>query len=242
MAHSHGRTLDWRKSLDPRNDLFPMRTELHPEVVPVSKVWRGPPKRLDQGREGACVGFSQAIDATSFPVRVRQLRAPVEGQRTLATFPDTQKGAEDFARALYHWAQYHDQYASTPPEDGSSVNAGMKASHTAGLITGWLHARDMRDVRDWVITKGPVVVGIPWLNKMFDPGENFILDVSGAVAGGHAICVRGFLKNYYGEPTYVLRNSWGEWGDRGDCYVREVDLDRLIFQMGGESMAAVGRN
>ena len=237
---------DWVRSLDPRNDLYPMRAELAGEIViPDNKQWRGPYWRIDQSRTprgpiGACVGFARAIDAMSMPVLVRHFRAKVGS--TLKPFSYTMAGATDFALAIYDRAQALDEFRDTPPAEGSSVNGGMLAAREAGLQTGHVWARQFEDVRDWIATRGPVNFGTTWGNSMFDPDEHNVLHyvASEGDAGGHSYIVSGYRKSYWGQTVYTIDQSWGSgFGDKGRVYIDEHSL-RGLFEDGGEAAVAVG--
>lgn len=67
----------------------------------------------DQGNEGACVGFSE------------------ERMMTLLN-----RKRYD-ARWLYHRAQATDEYPNTPPEEGTSVRAGLQILQSEGGCTVW---------------------------------------------------------------------------------------------------------
>lgn len=223
------RRFDWVRSLDPRNADHPLRAALPTHVPRVTKMWRGPYWRIDQGPDGACVGFGWTVEAMSLPVLVRPK-------------PYTLAGCNAFAYDRYHRAQQLDEFRDTPPAEGSSVNGGAKAMRELGLIDGWRWAADVDDVIDALITAGPVVVGTNWLDGMFDPGDHNILDVSGGVAGGHCYCLTGFHTSYYGAPSVRMRQSWGAgWGDNGDAWIRVADLERLLAD-GGEAAQPYGRH
>lgn len=95
-----------------------------------------------------------------------------------------------------------------PPTDtGSSGNAAAKAARKLGLIdsyswafttSGLLHA----------LQHGPVIIGIPWYERMSEPDEAGAVHVGGRVEGGHEVLVRGWRSG-----RLLCDNSWGEgWG------------------------------
>lgn len=213
------RRLDRLVQFDDRSRAFPIR-ELIGTPRPRSYTWGVPgglSQVLDQGSEGACVGFAWAGERAARPVAK----------------PTTDADA----LAVYRHAQTLDEW---PGEDysGTSVLAGAKAAQARGWLRSYRWAFGLDDVLATLGTYGPVVLGIPWFDSMYDPTPRdartgrvaATITVSGSVVGGHAILARGV--NLRREEV-VLRNSWGSgWGDRGDAAVSFADLDRLLRERG----------
>jgi hypothetical protein len=224
----NGRKFDWVRSTDPRNADHPLRATLPAHVARVQKLWVAPTLRLDQGPDGACVGFGWTNEALTRPA-------------SLKLSPNTLAAGNKYGFDVYHRAQQLDEYKDTPPEEGSSVNGGALAMRERKLIQAWAWASSVDDVIDALITTGPVVVGTNWLEKMFNPGEHGILNVSGRVAGGHCYCLTGFAPSYYGSPAVRMRQSWGvSWGLKGAAWIRTADFARLLAD-GGEAAQVVGK-
>lgn len=185
--------------------------------------------RLNQGREGACPGFSRAHDLGASPVQVR----PVDNA---------------FAQKLYEEARRRDEW---PGEDyeGSSVLGAIKASVAFGYVGEYRWAFSIDDALGALANVGPVVFGSDWLDGMFDPDANGELHVEGNVAGGHAYCARSVLLPRSGvvriertfndvhkvvkikttEPLVGITNSWGEdWGVLGECFVKASGMEKLL--------------
>jgi hypothetical protein len=181
-------------------------------------LWRLP-LRLDQGQEGACVGFAWAHELAADPVR--------------------RPASLEVAQRIYNRARELDEW---PGSDyaGTSVLAGAKAVCELGALPEYRWAFGIDDVLAAIAAHGPVVLGIPWLDTMLDPGPGGRLDVTGKPAGGHAILARGVIARGP-EPLVVLRNSWGaDWGNRGDGYLAAGELERLLDD-GGEACVPVRR-
>lgn len=210
---------------DPRNAAYPISALDLPAGL-VGRSWPIP-IRLDQGQTPRCVGYSAAQELASYPVAVKATAA--------------------LADEIYSTAQDLDEWPGSDYE-GTSVLAGAKALAQLGYIDAYHWAESIDDVAAAVAHAGPVVVGLPWLDSMFDPRPSGLLDVSGSVAGGHAIEVRGILTKprLAGEPSTIgpvfrLAQSWGAgWGAGGDCYMRADGLERLVFGGDGEAVAYVG--
>jgi hypothetical protein len=220
-TESNGRKFDWRANHDPRSKGFAIRDELGDSDLR-SHSWR-PGPILDQGNDGACVGFSWTGEALASPVRVNinSMRA----ERGLPVLPSPY----EFAMERYHRAQVLDEY---PGEDyeGSSVNGGAKAMREVSLLLEYKWCFGVRDVALAIGWRGPVVLGINWYESMFTPDLNGFVTPLGKVAGGHAILCSGFdLKT----DSFTLTNSWGGgWGVYGQVKISWDSLDKLLQEDG----------
>lgn len=230
------------RQFDPRSANFPIRALL---IDPTKRTavrlrsYTWPLDRtLDQGTEGACVGFSITHELAARPVAIAE-------------------ATDDLALRIYKEAQKIDQW---PGEgySGTSVLAGMKVAAELGYFDEYRWAFGLEDLVLAVGHHGPAVIGIDWYEGMFEPDEHGFLETTGALAGGHAICVRGvrlvkatktstvvgvgLLAGYDLERSYVtLHNSWGpDWGDNGKAKVRLTTLDSLL-KAGGEAAVPVVR-
>lgn len=217
MRRAFSRVFGRLIEFDRRSREFPIRALFGPGAQRRSYTWDCP-VWLDQGREGACVGFSISHEAAADPV-------PVAGV-TNAT-----------ARALYKRAQ---QLDDMPGEDyeGTSVLAGMKAGVEKGWYEEYRWAFGEDDLAVAIGAKGPAVLGIEWREGMLTPDAAGRIRPTGRVVGGHAILCRGYsAKN----GMYRLRNSWGrKWGVDGDCFVSAADV-RLLLSSRGEACIPLKR-
>lgn len=216
---SQDKIFNWKPTFDERSKDFPIRTAIKARPKRRNKQWKSG-EILDQGREGACVGFGWTAEALSTPV-------PVDITKMKADVPRT---GNEFAANLYHVAKTLDD---TPGEDydGTSVLAGAKTMQKFGLIKEYRWAFDIEDVIDSILTKGPVVLGIYWYESMYD-APNGVLTVSGKIVGGHCITAVGFktaASSVTGEDTIILQNSWGaDWGNNGLAEIRVTELAELL--------------
>jgi hypothetical protein len=215
-----------RETLDPRLDRVPqfdVRSREFPirpmvEDKPLrSYTWRCE-ARLDQGQEGACVGFAWSHDLAARP----------------AVVPVT----EEFAREkIYREAQRIDEWAGESYE-GTSVLAGAKIVKALGFIKEYRWAFGLQDVLLTLGYAGPVVVGVPWFEKMMETDEQGFIRAEGQLMGHHAILIKqvSFMRN-----AVKPHNSWGAgWGVGGDCWLSISDLDKLLKQE-GEACVPLGR-
>lgn len=217
MTRPQERVLDRLVSFDERSRAYPIRT-LVAGKVPRSYTWAGGPAVLDQGTEGACVGFSIAGELAARPVAIAGVN-------------------EQTAFTIYRAAQMIDEW---PGEgySGTSVLAGMKTATLSGYYTGYRWAFSLLDLILAIGYAGPVVLGVNWREGMWDPDADGTLHVEGAVAGGHAIMARGVSVT---KKLIRLRNSWGpDWGLNGECFVSYADMQKLLDD-DGEASIPVGR-
>lgn len=173
---------------------------------------------LDQGAEGACVGFACAGELAATPIKHTVDNAT--GQR------------------IYKAAQWVDRSEGRYYPEGATVLAGMKACKKGELFGKYVWCFGVDDTIDWIVRRGPVVLGINWYYDMYDPASNGLITIGGGVAGGHAIMANGY---WPGHPDFgdvvVLTNSWGKgWGVNGRGFLRVADLRRLLSE-DGEAVA-----
>jgi hypothetical protein len=198
-----------RPEFDPRSRRFNVR-EVIGTPYARSYTW-GCEAWLDQGSEGACVGFAWAHEANAKP-SVQPVAAPT-------------------AMALYRAAQKIDEW---PGEaySGTSVLAGAKVSMTYGWLKEYRWAFNVPDALSAISRKGPAVIGVNWYNSFYYPEPDGSLRIYGDIVGGHAILVRGTRLVFQPGTTtaqkqgsdwfsyldqkasaVLLHNSWGkDWG------------------------------
>lgn len=215
--------LNWKPSFDERSKDFPLRAAIKERPKRRTKKWTNG-VILDQGREGACVGFGWTAEALSTPVAVDLTRVKA----------DVPRDPTAFAQHVYHRAKELDDFAGED-YDGTSVLAGAKAMQEAGLVKEYRWCFNIEDVIDAILTKGPVVLGIYWYDSMYEAPEG-IVSVSGEIVGGHCITAVGFKlakDSATGEDTIILQNSWGyNWGNFGLAEIRVTELAKLLANTG----------
>jgi hypothetical protein len=221
-THTDDPRLDRLVHFDERSRAFPVRTLLG-DAAPKAKTWRIQRQQLDQGAEGACVGFAMAHELIAAPRRRRVLR--INGQRTPVDMR--------FAREHIYWAaQAIDPWqggaypGASPNYEGTSVLAGVKVLQQLGLIGEYRWAFSLEELIAAVLQLGPAVLGVPWYDSMYRPDADGYLRVSGRVVGGHAILCRGVDTR---RERFTLHNSWSTFGK---CYVTFDDMARLLAENG----------
>jgi hypothetical protein len=156
------------------------------------------------------------------------------------------------ALSIYKRAQQIDQWEGEN-YSGTSVLAGMKAATEAGYFDEYRWAFGVEDLVRAVGYHGPAVLGVDWYEGMFAPDGDGYLRMTGALAGGHAICMPGVRCIFPKGKTKVfsnldldaswatLHNSWGaNWGAAGRARISLRDLDALL-KNGGEAAIPVLR-
>lgn len=206
-----------------------------PDPGPAAMVW-GDAEILDQGQTPECTAFSAANFCN------------ILGSENV----DDRFTATD-ASAMYG----EEKAIDGDNEPGSTIRTQAKMLVNRGRIKAYAFGENIAQVRTWTLTKGPMTIGIAWRASMFQPDEYGVVSVSGAVAGGHALAIRGggklvalcLLLGIAVPPGldpnavyYLVRNSWGSYAPLGaDFLIAETDLNQVLFGdgEGGEALAAV---
>lgn len=193
---------------------FLLGQEEHPESVVVyerrrTRHWTIKDV-LDQGSEGACVGFGSAHYCQATP-----LSQPHSN--------------EELALAVYTRSKEIDEW---PGEaySGTSVLAGMKTLKETRRISGYLWLTDTDHIAKAVGYVAPVVVGLEWRRAMMDTDSMGFVHADGSAVGGHCVCITGYDDK---TKTFTFVNSWGEdWGKNGFARISEHDLALLLAAQG----------
>jgi len=214
--------LDRRVSFDERSKQFPIRTMLGPPAQPRplrSYSWkRGDSTVLDQGQEGACVGFGWTHELIARP-------KPYTGL------------TDDFAQRVYLEAQTLDEW---PGEaySGTSVLAGAKVLQARRFMAEYRWAFGLSDVLETLGYLGPVVCGLNWYSGMMTADARGYIRPTGVIEGGHCVAVThvSITEKRVGGP-----NSWGrDWGYNGQWFMTWDDFERLLHEQ-GEACVPVNR-
>ena len=210
--------LDRRIEFDEASRQYPIRALLRINQIeqPARSYTWDVGITLDQGNEGACVGFAWAHELAARPVPVR----PV---------------SEYTARSIYRIAQTKDEW---PGENysGTSVLAGAKTVEEMAFIREYRWAFGLDDLVRAIAYKGPAVLGLNWYTGMMRPDTSGRLRLTGQVEGGHAILAPRVTGERYKVLTMrrriYLYNSWGQsdgwpWG-----WLTWDDMERLLNESG----------
>lgn len=198
------------------------------------------PVWLDQLKQGACVSFGIGHDLLCYPQEM-----PMDNTLARSLYFDIQR-SDPWPGGAYPGAQ--------PFYEGTSVLSGLKVyQELLGRIDPYKREWGYRwcfggdDVLLALGRRG-VIIGVAWLDDMFETDADGFIHASGNIAGGHCTYLRGVKvawqenathdtpKFVDREQTVILgRNSWNRsWGIDGDFKITLSDLDKLLA-MDGEA-------
>ena len=193
-------------------------------------------KQHDQGNEGACVGFgsSAMMSITNHYQRLRQ------GQDVTYRYD---------ARFLYTEAQAVDEWAETPPEEGTSVRASCQILHQSGHkrvqngvvgpqllahgISAYRWAETIDEMRAAIYAGLAISIGVNWYsafdNVGLKDGERWvgIWGSLGGVRGGHCVCIYRMSDR---RQAFMFMNSWG--AAYPPVWLSYTVMERLLSEVG----------
>lgn len=185
---------------------FAMAARGADDRLPVVKRWKLGPV-LDQGAEGACVGFACKHLLTAEPFR--QNEGPT-------------------AREIYLQARLIDEFDDSEVEEGTSVRAGLNVLKSKGLIKTYQWAPNVTALLGHLSNLGPAVAGTDWYGYDTDPDGR--MRFAGSRVGGHAFLLTGYDRS---ENVLFFVNSWGVgFGHAGEGYIAMADFEKQL-QRGG---------
>ncbi len=210
---------------DPRLDRIPFSDPRSLATFPIRALLTSPPRSytfalgttLNQGSEGACVGFGWGHELLCKPA--------------VATGVDYR-----FARERIYWAaQRIDSWeggaypGGSPFYEGTSVLAGARVVQALGGMDEYRWAAGFDDFLA-AIGYSPAVLGLNWYEGMMNVDAKGFIHPTGAVVGGHCILCRGVNLRM---RRFLLHNSWGAgWGVNGTCWISFLDMERLLAESG----------
>ncbi len=208
-----GHKLDRKPSPIDRRD-YPIAQYLTDEPLPTEPVEWTDVTILDQGEWGHCVGFGYAAFCNADPIR----DALSNGQ----------------AHALYYKAKEYD--LEPGQENGSSMRSGVKALKYYGYVGVYAFAQTPSEMKRWILTSGPLIVGTYWTEGMMVPDKDGVVHTAGKALGGHCYTMVGY-DPLRGLAKFV--NSWGEeWGKKGFFWM-DFNEWYSVFYPQGEAVATV---
>lgn len=184
-------------------------------IVVANKRW-STKSQLDQGTTPHCTGFAWAHWSNALPT-----------ENTMS---------EQQAHSIYYRAKEID--GEPRAENGSTIHSSVKAMKDLGRVDAYAWTTDLEEIKQWVLTKGPMVVGTYWYAGMFDPNGTGYVHPTGSIEGGHAYQIVGYSR---GLDVFTFQNSWGKsWGDNGFFYMHANEWFSVFSKNNdGEACATV---
>lgn len=181
-----------------------------------SYTWRCLGEVLDQGTDGACVGFGVAHNLRARPAEVQGV-------------------TNKFAKEEIYWpAQKIDPWdggsypGASPFYEGSSVLAGVKVAHKLGYFDEYRWGFNLTDLIYGVGHNGPAIMGTNWYSNMTNL-TGFAIP-TGKLQGGHCyLIVAVNVRLEY----FTILNSWGRnWGCNGRARISFIAMEKLLKERG----------
>lgn len=207
--------MDRIKQFDPRSRNFSIEQKVGYRRRR-SYTWRCW-KVLDQGVEGACVGFGVGHELIARPAEVGAIDAK-------------------WCRSLYHEAQRIDPWpggsypGAKPQYEGTSVLAGVQIAHQRKWMKEYRWSFSFEEFVIGVGFNGPAVIGVDWWTGMMESDGAGFIHRSGHPAGGHCTLVNAVSVS---DRTFTIHNSWGpNWGRKGEARIKWDDMEALLKDRG----------
>jgi hypothetical protein len=215
------------------------------------------PTRLNQGRQGSCVGWASSYGART----ILQARATGQNPNSLAFSPsylynqialsgcqgaymqDAMEVLRQQGTLPFNDFSYDESSCSRTPSRTQQQSAANYRTKGYNRLTfgGNDYRVDMNGIRQNLAQGAPVVIGMQVGGSFMQAMEGKKVwipnsrDYSLMGYSGHAMCVIGYDDNLTPqEGGFQIMNSWGEnWGDRGMAWVRYSDFDRFVKEAYG---------
>lgn len=225
--HSYG----WRRSLPDRRDYrYSCRPSIVRALPPMVDLRTHMPPVWDQGQLGSCT--AQAVNAV---FQFDQMRQSPESfflpsrlftyycERELEGTIPWDAGAEmrDSIKAVVQygvcpetmWPYFVERFTLRPPD-----SCYVSALINQGLV--YCSVEQTLCQMQGVLASGfPFIFGFSVYESFESIGLDGIMPIPGpseGVLGGHAVVAVGYDNEV---RRFIVRNSWGDWGDRGHFYM-----------------------
>lgn len=216
------------------------------------------PRRLNQGRQGSCVGWASAYGARTI-LHARQTGTNPSSASFSPSYIYNQIAFEGCQGTYLHYAMetmqkqgalpftefdYNEGSCSLKPTQSEKIDASQyKIRGYERLSKGASnHKVDINGIRQNLAGGAPVVIGM-MVGQSFTHGmkgkqlwQPSSSDLRGTSRlGGHAMCVIGYDDTALnGKGAFEIMNSWGSaWGDDGIAYVSYPDFEYFVKEAYG---------
>ncbi len=215
------------------------------------------PPRLNQGRQGSCVGWASAYAARS----ILHARATGEKGRQAAFSPafvynqialsgcqgsylmEAMETMKNIGALPFDDFVYDENTCSNEPDNNEKRAAAPYKIKGYNRLTqgGYDYKVDIEGIRQNLAQGAPVVIGMQvggtFMTKMYGQTDwqptNSDKGLRGF--GGHAMAVIGYDDDRNG-GSFQIMNSWGnEWGNKGTAWVTYSDFEYFVKEAYGLS-------
>jgi len=213
------------------------------------------PKRLNQGKQGSCVGWASSYAARSIlyakatgkdPDKIAFSPSYLYNQIALegcqgAYLKDAmasmyKQGVLPFDQFGYDENECHDKPESHEQQQASDFKIKGYNRLTKG---GDKYDVDLLAIKQNIAQGAPVIIGMMVGGSFMQQMEGKDIwtptqrDYQQRGFGGHAMCVIGY-DDYKNGGAFQIMNSWGEkWGRKGVAYVSYKDFDIFVKEAYG---------
>ena len=106
---------------------------------------------------------------------------------------------------------------SAYPYTGGDQACGAPANWQSMVtkISGYHAITNAADMKNWLSTRGPLTACFAVYNDFFAYSSGVYRHVSGALAGGHCVCIIGYSDT---EQCWIAKNSWGAGFGQGGFF------------------------
>ena len=217
------------------------------QLPPSTSLQRYAPPRMQQGRQGSCVGWASAYAART----ILEAKATGKSPNQSAFSPaylynqialtgcqgaymlDAMKAMQQNGAVPFQQFRYDERSCSKEP-DGNLIRLGQQfriKGYTRLTKGGNNYSPDIVGIKQHLTQGAPVVIGMQVggtfmsrmvAQKVWRPTQR---DYNLNGFSGHAMCVIGYDDNLEG-GAFQIMNSWGpNWGDKGIGWVRYRDFE-----------------
>lgn len=215
------------------------------------------PPRLNQGRQGSCVGWASAYSARSI-LHARQTGEDPSNAAFSPSFVYNQialdgcqgsylmeamESMKNVGSLPFRAFRYDEKTCSNEPSSTQKRAASSYRIKGYNRLTkgGYNYEVDIEGIRQNLAQGGPVVIGMQvggtFMQNMYGESDWNSTRSDRSLRGfsGHAMSVIGYDDNRNG-GSFQIMNSWGkEWGDNGICWVTYDDFEYYVKEAYGLS-------
>lgn len=231
-----------------KTNVFAALSSNHKNSFPTSNsLLKYAPPRLNQGRQGSCVGWASAYSARS----ILHARATGSNPSSAAFSPsflynqialqgcqgsylmEAMESMKNVGALPFSDFKYDESTCSNEPNSTQKRSASPYKIKGYNRLTkgGYNYKVDIEGIRQNLAQGAPVVIGMQvggtFMTKMYGKADWKPTSSDRSLRGfsGHAMTVIGYDDDRNG-GSFLLMNSWGpQWGDKGVAWVSYKDFE-----------------